>query len=153
MNSSKLREEILKIQGTTEVPGPKENPKKSRSGAEEILTIRADEKTLDVFFRKIYSLRGHLDFFFGMMGDHSPTEGKRVLYFFCATKLSLSVVVAVNVSPEEDSAIPTLSALFPSASIFEKEIYELFGYRFSGKGSENELRPKGMTAFPLGGLA
>jgi NADH-quinone oxidoreductase subunit D len=63
------------------------------------------------------------------MGDAAQNGGFEVLYHFCRGPSVLTFRVKL---PREAPAVPTLSAVVPSALIYEKELAETFGVTIEG---------------------
>ncbi len=68
--------------------------------------------------------------------DHGPEAGRlEVLYFFCNQAAVLTLRVPL---PRESPRVPSVCGLIPSATLFERELMEMFGVVC--EGTPNSLR-------------
>lgn len=79
-----------------------------------------------------------------------PTDEKRfeVIYILYSFGANTRVRVKVRVALEE--AVPTATAIFPAANWLEREVFDMFGIRFSGHPDlKRILMPDEWQGFPL----
>ncbi len=66
------------------------------------------------------------------------------------TRASLRLKTQVGGEDDPDPELPSVMGVWPAADWFEREIYDLFGIRFSGRGHlERILMPRDWTGHPL----
>ena len=66
------------------------------------------------------------------------------------TRASLRLKTQVGGEDDPDPELPSVMGVWPAADWFEREIYDLFGVRFSGRGQmERILMPADWTGHPL----
>jgi len=69
--------------------------------------------------------------------DHGPQDGHlEVLYHFCQKAAVLTLRVML---PREAPAVPSVCGLIPSATLFERELMEMFGITCEGTPDTRRL--------------
>jgi Ni,Fe-hydrogenase III component G len=69
--------------------------------------------------------------------DHGPQEGHlEVLYHFCQKAAVLTLRVML---PRERPVVPSVCGLIPSATLFERELMEMFGIQCEGTPDTRRL--------------
>jgi Ni,Fe-hydrogenase III component G len=69
--------------------------------------------------------------------DHGPDEAKlEVLYHYCSGAEVLTLRVRVN---REQAALPSICSIVPHASVFERELSEMFGITVYGTPDDSRL--------------
>ncbi len=69
--------------------------------------------------------------------DHGPDSGRlEVLYFFCHQAAVLTLRVPL---PRETPCVPSVCALIPAATLFERELMEMFGIVCEGTPNSEHL--------------
>jgi len=64
--------------------------------------------------------------------DYSPTEGKlHVVYQLSSIARKVRLTVKVEV-PSDDAVVPSLTSIWKSADWAEREVWDMFGVRFTG---------------------
>jgi Ni,Fe-hydrogenase III component G len=69
--------------------------------------------------------------------DHGPEAGRmEVLYHFCNQAAVLTLRVPI---PREHPVVPSICGVIPSASLFERELIEMFGITCEGTPDSRRL--------------
>jgi Ni,Fe-hydrogenase III component G len=72
----------------------------------------------------------HWGYLAAITGLDSPTTNEiELLYHFCQDAAVFTLRVSV---PRDDAAVPTICDVMPSASLFEREVMEMFGAKIIG---------------------
>jgi len=84
---------------------------------------------------------GYLSAITGLDHPHPTEEGTKsgtleVLYHFCEGACILTLRVSV---PYEDATLPSICSLLPSATLFERELGEMFGITLEGTPDPSRL--------------
>tara|TARA_B100001121_G_C18467759_1_gene516417 strand:- start:187 stop:753 length:567 start_codon:yes stop_codon:yes gene_type:complete len=61
-----------------------------------------------------------------------PNEEKRFLVVYNLLSISRNLRIKVKTRISEETAIPSITEIFPSADWYEREIWDLFGIKISG---------------------
>ena len=83
-------------------------------------------------------------------GVDYPERGQRfdVVYHFLSMRMNHRV--RVKVKTDEETAVPTITGVHPSANWFEREVFDMYGVRFSGHPDMRRiLTDYGFEGFPL----
>jgi Ni,Fe-hydrogenase III component G len=68
--------------------------------------------------------------------DFSEKGAFELLYHFCAGAAVLTLRVGI---PREDPSVPSICGVIPSASVFERELSEMFGVTVVGTPDDSRL--------------
>lgn len=71
--------------------------------------------------------------------DERALNGSFAVYYSFAVKNAGTVLTLKTCVPEDAAALPSLSCEIPSASLFEREIADMFGISFEGHPDQREL--------------
>jgi NADH:ubiquinone oxidoreductase subunit C len=77
------------------------------------------------------------------------TTNMTVVYHLESTDFRHLVVLKLNLSDRENPQIDSLTALFPTAEFFEREVFDLFGIRFNNHPNLKRLFLEDDYGFPL----
>ncbi|MDJ0921145.1 MAG: NADH-quinone oxidoreductase subunit C [Henriciella sp.] len=83
-------------------------------------------------------------------GVDYPERGQRfeVVYHFLSMRMNQRI--RVKISTDEDTPVPTLTDLHPSANWFEREAFDMYGIRFAGHPDLRRiLTDYGFEGYPL----
>jgi Ni,Fe-hydrogenase III component G len=78
---------------------------------------------------------GYLAAITGLDGG-APAGNLEVLYHFCEASAVITLRVSV---PRSEPTVPSLAALVPSASLYERELSEMLGVTVSGSPNTDRL--------------
>lgn len=85
-----------------------------------------------------------------LCGVDFPERGRRfeVVYHFLSMRMNQRI--RIKISTDEDTPVPTLVHLHPSAEWFEREAFDMYGIRFAGHPDMRRLLTDyGFEGFPL----
>jgi NADH-quinone oxidoreductase subunit C len=85
-----------------------------------------------------------------LCGVDYPERGRRfeVVYHFLSMRMNQRI--RIKISTDEDTPVPTLVNLHPSAEWFEREAFDMYGIRFAGHPDMRRLLTDyGFEGFPL----
>jgi NADH-quinone oxidoreductase subunit C len=107
---------------------------------------------LDDIVRLTQFLRDDCDFkvLIDICGNDWPLRAKRfdVVYHFLS--LTHNQRIRLKVQVDEDGAVPSIASLFPAASWFEREAFDMYGIAFSEHADLRRLLTDyGFSGFPL----
>jgi NADH-quinone oxidoreductase subunit C len=109
-----------------------------RSAIVEVVTILRDDPELQFIS------------FIDIAGVDYPQREQRfdVVYHFLSPRKNARI--RVKLATDEDSAVPSISDVFPGATWFEREAYDLYGILFSGHPDLRRiLTDYGFRGYPL----
>ena len=72
-----------------------------------------------------------------------------VVYHLESTEFRHLIVLKSNLSDRENPAIDSLTALYPTAEFFEREVFDLFGIRFNNHPNLKRLFLEDDYGYPL----
>ncbi|MEM1140237.1 MAG: NADH-quinone oxidoreductase subunit C [Pseudomonadota bacterium] len=79
-----------------------------------------------------------------------PQRPKRFDVAYHLLSLHQNVRIRVKVKTDEDTAVPSAIELFPNADWYEREVYDMYGVRFSGHPDLRRiLTDYGFSGYPL----
>jgi NADH-quinone oxidoreductase subunit C len=105
--------------------------------------------------RILEELRADPDLSFGLLSSITATDwpGRSPRFWVAYHLYSLEHAHRVRVSvgvPEEDAVLPSITARYPAANWYEREVFDLFGLRFDGHPSLTRiLMPDDWPGHPL----
>ena len=99
--------------------------------ADNITTVRAEE-----LYRKAEELRHNasapMDYLRDIVGMDWGEEGLGALYYLESTATGERVVLKAVATDRENAFLPSVSSLWKTAKIKEREVFDFFGIRFTG---------------------
>lgn len=79
----------------------------------------------------------------------NATDRFEIIYILVSTEANQRLIVRTKLN-EPDLELPSVFSLWSGADWLEREVYDMFGIRFSGRGDVRRiLMPEEFTAFPL----
>lgn len=106
--------------------------------ADNITTVRAEE-----LYRKAEELRHNasspMDYLRDIVGMDWGEEGLGVLYYLESTATGERVVLKAVATDRENAFLPSVSSLWKTAKIKEREVFDFFGIRFTGNPDMRRL--------------
>ena len=106
--------------------------------ADNITTVRAEE-----LYRKAEELRHNasspMDYLRDIVGMDWGEEGLGALYYLESTATGERVVLKAVATDRENAFLPSVSSLWKTAKIKEREVFDFFGIRFTGNPDMRRL--------------
>ena len=115
------------------------------------LTLTVDR---DRIVEVMQTLRDHEAFRFHQLVDlcgvDYPSRARRFDVVYHLLSLTKNVRVRVKVSTDEETPVPTITAVYPNADWFEREAFDMYGVLFEGHPDLRRLLTDyGFTGHPL----
>ena len=147
----RVSDEDLKALGETIIAAGGGGKDRSYAIAFGELTVTADAARIDTLIKALRD-EPRLQFqqLIDICGADYPQRAKRFDIVYHLLSLTKNRRVRVKVEADEDTAVPSVSGIFPAADWFEREAFDMYGVFFSGHPDLRRLLTDyNFTGYPL----